>query len=373
MNKIPFVDLTAQYQSIKSEIDEAIAEVIAETAFISGKYARQFEADFAAYLGTSHVIACANGTDSLEILLQAMGVSQGDEVIVPAMTWISTSEAVSSVGATPVFVDVDPQTYTLNPDLLEAAITEKTRVIIPVHLYGHPADMPRIMEIARRHDLKVLEDCAQAHGASIDGKLVGSWGDAASWSFYPGKNLGAYGDAGAMSTASEELAIMARSIANHGQPGKKHHHVREGRNSRMDGLQAAILSVKLKHLPRWTEQRIHWAQRYSEQLAGLPVDLPSVGQGIKHVFHVYALHSSQRGDMQAHLSSRNIAHSVHYPTPLPAMPPYQHLPTQPFPVAQKISDQSLSLPLYPEMTEEMIQYVCEQIRLSLSLSESKSS
>ena len=238
--KIPFVDLYAQYVSIKPDIDAAIEKTIKNSSYIGGQAVKDFEKAFASYLGLSNVIACANGTDSIEILLQSFGVGKGDEVIVPAASWISTSEAVSSVGATPVFVDIEAEYYTINPALIEAAITPKTKAIIPVHLYGHPADMPAIMKIAEKHKLVVIEDCAQSHGARINGQIVGSFGNAASFSFYPGKNLGAYGDAGAMATNDDAVAEKARMIANHGQKGK-HHHIMEGRNTRHDGLQAAIL------------------------------------------------------------------------------------------------------------------------------------
>ncbi|MCS6955811.1 MAG: DegT/DnrJ/EryC1/StrS family aminotransferase, partial [Candidatus Calescibacterium sp.] len=213
---VPFLDLKLQYLSIQNEIDDIVKEVIHTFSFIGGVYVKNFEEEFAQFIGVKHCISCANGTDAIEILLKALGIGQGDEVIVPAYSWISTSEAVSNVGATPVFVDVEEDYYCLNPDLVEAKITERTKAIIPVHFYGQPADMPRIMQIAQKHNLKIIEDCAQAHGAEISGKKVGTWGDAASFSFYPGKNLGAYGDAGAMVTNNEEIAEKARRVANHG-------------------------------------------------------------------------------------------------------------------------------------------------------------
>jgi dTDP-4-amino-4,6-dideoxygalactose transaminase len=356
--KIPFVDLFAQYQNIKTDIDQAIATTIRNSSYIGGQAIKDFETAFAAYLGIDHVIACANGTDSIEILLKTYGITEGDEVIVPALSWISTSEAVSSVGATPVFVDIEKDYFTLDPSLLEKAIMPKTKAIIPVHLYGHPADMPAIMKIARAHNLIVIEDCAQAHGAKIDGVTAGTFGHAASFSFYPGKNLGAYGDAGCMATNDPAVAEKTRMIAQHGQKGK-HNHVIEGRNSRLDGLQAAILLAKLPHLEKWTESRIANAGTYSKLLEKACLSIPMIKLGSRHVFHLYVIRTENRDQVQRRLSEAGVETAIHYPTALPFLPCYSQWKLRPesFPVAYAFQNKILSLPLFPELREEEIAYI----------------
>lgn len=360
---IPFVDLKAQYQSIKTEIDSAIENVISDTAFISGKYVKEFEQLFQQYLNLKHVVACANGTDSLEILMQAYGIGKGDEVIVPAVSWISTSESVSTTGATPVFVDIDPNNYTIDSSLIEKKITSKTKAIIPVHLYGNPADMEEIMLIAKKHNLIVIEDCAQAHGAEINGKMVGTFGHAASFSFYPGKNLGAYGDAGAMATNDSDIASKARMIANHGQL-EKHKHLMEGRNSRMDGIHGAVLSVKIKHLKSWTQKRIDIAKNYDQQFANSSVTIPKVKNNYKHVFHLYVILSEKRDQLKKYLEEQGIETAIHYPVALPFLDAYNKsgYTKNDFPVAAGFTSKILSLPMYPELTKEMIFQVVEAIK-----------
>lgn len=355
---IPFVDLKAQYLSIKPEIDQAIAKVIDEGAFIGGTYVKEFEKDFSNYLGINHVIGCANGTDSLEIIMKAIGVGPGDEVIVPALSWFSTSESVSAIGAKPVFVDVEEEYFTIDPELIEAKITSKTKAIIPVHLYGQAANMPRIMEIAARHKLKVIEDCAQSHGAEIGGKKAGLWGHASSFSFYPGKNLGAYGDAGCMATNDEELAKICRMIANHGQV-KKHDHLIEGRNSRLDGLHAAVLSVKLKYLVSWTEGRIKNAGAYDKLLEGSKVLFPKRRKDSKHVYHLYVVRVKDRDQKMQMLQDKGIQTFVHYPTPLPLLKAYasRNFSEKDFPVSRLVTNEIISLPMYHELSEEAIRYV----------------
>ena len=360
--RIPFNDLHAQYLAIKGEIDSAIHETILHSSYIGGKPVRGFEEAFADYLGLRHVIACANGTDSLEMILKAWGIGPGDEVLVPAHSWISTSECVGNVGATPVFVDVEPDGYTMDVNLLEEAIGPRTRAVIPVHLYGHPADMPSLMHIAERHGLKVLEDCAQAHGARVDGRMVGTFGHAASFSFYPGKNLGAYGDAGCMATSDDATAEVLRMMSNHGQKGK-HNHVMEGRNSRLDGLQAAVLLAKLPHLEEWTDARISLAGMYGRLMEASDVTLPSVRPGCRHVFHLYVIRTRRREELMRRFSELEVETAIHYPYALPFLPCYAHRGFKPedFPVAYRNQSEILSLPLYPEMTKEQLEAVASVI------------
>ena len=350
---IPFVDLHRQYITIKTEIDLVISDVINETAFIGGKRITEFESAFASWLGVKHCIGCANGTDSIEILLQAMGVSIGDEVIVPAISWISTSEAVSSVGAIPVFVDIEPTTFTIDVTRIETAITSKTKAIIPVHLYGHPADMLTIMQIAEKYELNVIEDCAQAHGAKINGQNIGTFGHAASFSFYPGKNLGAYGDAGGMVTDSDDIARKARQIANHGQEGK-HNHLIEGRNSRLDGLQAAILSVKLPHLENWVNARNTVAKNYIVQIKNEKIQLPSIEVNAFHAWHLFVIRNENRDVLKKYLLENDVETAIHYPTALPFLKCYEirGFKFTDFPIASNFQSQILSIPMFPELTQQ---------------------
>ncbi|MFT6866807.1 MAG: dTDP-4-amino-4,6-dideoxygalactose transaminase [Cyclobacteriaceae bacterium] len=359
---IPFVDLKAQYFSIKSEIDQAVMDVLANTNFIGGSQIKHFEEKFAEYIGVKNCVACANGTDSMEIILKALGIGPGDEVIVPANSWISTAEVVNNVGAEPVFVDVIEEEYNINPLLIEAAITTKTKAIIPVHLYGLPARMDEILEVSRRYSLKVIEDCAQAHGASINGKKVGTFGDAASFSFYPGKNLGAYGDAGAMVTNDSDLAEKLRRIGNHGQL-KKHDHQIIGRNSRMDTIQAAILSVKLSYLDGWVKKRNQIAKQYTESLKG--VISSTIPQGHYHAFHLFVIRPKNRGKLEEAFIAEGIGHGVHYPTPLPLVAAYAYKghTSSHFPIANMLSQEIISLPIFPEMSAEHVVKVSEIINL----------
>lgn len=361
--KIPLVDLHAQYISIKSEIDEAIASVIEHTSFIGGKHVTDFEKNFAAYTGAKYAVGCANGTDSLEILLKAMGVGLGDEVIVPANSWISTSEAVSNIGATPIFVDVDVDYFCINADLIESKISERTKVIMPVHLYGQPANMIRIKEIADKYRLRIIEDSAQAHGARIGKYKVGDLSDAASYSFFPGKNLGAYGDAGGITTNNKEIAEKAQLIGRHGQK-IRHQHIIEGRNSRLDALQAAILNVKLPYLEKWTEARIKNAALYDKYLENVNVIRPKVKSDVRHVYHLYVIKTDKREELQTYLKESGIETSVHYPTTLPLLPCYSSLGFQPsdFPIAFGNQNKILSLPMYAELSEEKIERIAQKIK-----------
>lgn len=360
--KIPFVDLKAQYKAHQSEIDAAIARVVAETSFIgnlTNPHVKAFEEQFAAYLGSKHCVACANGTDSLEILLKAAGIGAGDEVIVPSVSWIATSEAVSTIGARPVFADIDPLTYTIDPADIARKITPRTKAVIPVHLYGEPADMDAIMVLAQQHGLFVLEDCAQAHGAKYRDRTVGTIGHAGSFSFFPGKNLGAYGDAGGMLTNDEKLAARARMISQHGQGAKKHDHQVEGRNSRMDGIHAAILSVKLPHLEQWTEQRRGHAATYRRLLGESGLQVQRVPEHVRHVYHLFTVQVPNREAVLASLQAAGISAAVQYPQALPLLTAYQHLghKAADFPVGAALAARVLSLPIYPELTEAMIAHV----------------
>ena len=358
---IPFVDLKAQYFSIQSEMDKAISSIISNTSFIGGPAADAFEKSYSEFMGMKHTIACANGTDSLEILLVAMGIQPGDEVIVPALSWISTAEAVTTAGGVPVFADVD-EDFLIDISKIEERITNRTKAIIPVHLYGNPVDMNALMAIANKHGLLVLEDCAQSHAATINGQKAGTFGHAASFSFYPGKNLGAYGDAGGMVTNNDEIAKIARAIANHGQEGK-HNHTREGRNSRMDGIQAAVLNTKLPHLETWTEGRRKNAQLY-HSLLNEKVQRPHERENFRHVFHLYVIQHEDRDGLMAKLKEAQIDTAVHYPVPMPLMPCYTsrfHHTEADYPVAARLAKRILSLPMYSELTHDQIAYVAEHV------------
>ncbi len=357
----PFVDLFAQYQSIKSEMDKAIADVIFESAYIGGKRISLFEQQFAQFVGVKNCVACANGTDSLEILLQAYGVGAGDEVIIPAHSWFSSAEAVHAVGATPVFIDSFPGQFTMNTSLIEAKINANTKVIMPVHLYGNPAEMDTIMNLANKYKLKVIEDCAQAHGAVYKGMQVGTIGHAASYSFYPGKNLGAYGDAGAMVTNDDELAEKIRMISLHGQKGK-HNHLIAGRNSRLDGLQAAVLSVKLPYLAKWNESRRKHASTYDKLITNPAVTKPKAAEHCIPVYHLYVIKINNRDELAAKLKEAGVETAVHYPTAMPFLKVYDgKYAAEGFPVAKYDSSTILSLPMYAELSDEQINYVAKLV------------
>lgn len=348
---VPFADLHAQYLSIKDEIDLAVAEVIRDSAFIRGPYVDNFENEFASVFGVPHCVSCGNGTDALYISMRALGVESGDEVITAAHSWVSTSETITQAGGKVVFCDTDRDTFTIDPMHIEAQITPRTVGIIPVHLYGQPADMDAIMSIAHRHGLWVIEDCAQAHLAKYKGKFVGTFGNAATFSFYPGKNLGAMGDAGAIVTSDGELARRMAMFARHGGLAKGEHQI-EGINSRLDGLQAAILSVKLHHLPAWSEARQRLAKTYDLELA--PIDgfiTPPVAPNREHVYHLYVVRHPRRDALAAHLNDAHIQTIINYPVALPFLPAYSYLNHNPedFPNAWFHQSQVLSLPLFPEM------------------------
>jgi dTDP-4-amino-4,6-dideoxygalactose transaminase len=361
---IPLVDLKRQYNSIKTEIDAVIGEILSKTAFIGGSYVKDFEEAFARFCGVRHCIGVGNGTDALFIALKGLGIGNGDEVIVPANSFIATAEAVTQAGARVVFADIDPGAYNLDPAGVEKRISSKTKAIIPVHLYGQPADMDPILALARKHGLKVIEDAAQAHDAEYRGRRVGSLGDCACFSFYPGKNLGAYGDAGALVTNDDVLARRARMFANHGRIDKYDHEL-EGINSRLDALQAAVLGVKLKHLPRWTEARRKSAYSYNRHLADSGLTTPREIEGVRAVYHLYVIRvpAERRVALQAYLQSKGISTGIHYPIALPNLKAYAYLnhAGPDFPEATKASREIVSLPMYPELEEEQIAYIAGRL------------
>jgi len=361
---VPFLDLKAQYQSIKSEVDEAIQSVVESSAFVKGPAVRQFQKNFAEYCGAKYAVGVANGSDALYLALRALGIGAGDEVITTPDTFIATTEAITLTGAQVVFVDVNPKTYNIDISKIEEKITTKTKAIIPVHLFGQPADMEPILEIAQKHNLKVIEDAAQAHGAFYHGKRVGTFGDVACFSFYPGKNLGAYGDGGAVVTNNEEIATQVEKIADHGS-FKKYIHEVEGVNSRLDSIQAAVLDVKLKYIDQWNESRRKNAYIYNEMLKKTDgVTTPVELENTKPVYHLYVIQVENRDNLQKKLSDAGIASGIHYPYSLHLTPAYQYLGLKrgSFPVAEKCADRFLSLPMYPELTESMIKTVCDAVR-----------
>ncbi|HXY55769.1 MAG TPA: DegT/DnrJ/EryC1/StrS family aminotransferase [Nitrospirota bacterium] len=363
--KIPLVDLQSQYNSIKKEIDAIMADVISKSAFIGGEYVKSFETSFAEFCQVKYCIGVGNGTDALFIALKTLGVGVGDEVITVANSFIATSEAITHAGAKVVFVDIDPKTYNIDTGKIEEKITSRTKVIIPVHLYGQPADMDPILVLARKHNLKVIEDAAQAHGAEYKGRRIGSIGDMACFSFYPGKNLGAYGDAGAIVTSNDSWALKARMIANHGRKDKYDHEM-EGVNSRTDGLQAAILNVKLKHLVGWSEARRRNAYLYNEHLKGMEVVTPFEIDYVKAVYHLYVIRIEKtlRRHLQDHLKLKGIATGIHYPIALPNLKAYSYLnhTENDFPEATMASQEILSLPMFPELQEKQIRFITETIK-----------
>ena len=359
--KIPFIDLHAQYLTIKQEIDRAIAEVIAQSAYIRGPHVDAFEDAWAKTLGVKRCVSCANGTDAIYIALRGLGLKRGDEVITSAHSWISTSETITQAGGQVVFCDTDEETFTIDPIEIERKITPATVGIVPVHLYGQAADMGAIMAIARKHNLWVIEDCAQAHLASYNGQLVGTFGNVATFSFYPGKNLGAYGDSGCLVTNDDQLADWMATFARHGGKGD---HIMEGINSRMDGLQAAILNAKLPHLPAWTAARRHVAACYNELLEDVgDVITPTVESDRDHVYHLYVIRTENRDALREHLSEAGISTVLNYPKALPFYPAYAYLGhvSKDFPAAYFNQSRILSLPIYPEMPEETITHVAKTI------------
>lgn len=361
---VPFADLQLQYQSIKADIDGAIAAVIRDNAFIRGPYVDAFEAQFAEAVDVKHCVSCANGTDALYLALAALKVQAGDEVITTAHSWISTSAMITHAGATVVFADTDETTFTIDPAAIENAITPRTVGIIPVHLYGQPADMDAVMAIAHRHKLWVIEDCAQAHLARYKGRQVGTFGSVATYSFYPGKNLGAMGDAGAVVTSDGALAEHVAMLARHGGL-VKHQHAIEGINSRLDGMQAAILSAKLPHLAEWTMARQSAARLYDAGLNQIEnVVVPEVAADRSHVYHLYTIMHPRRDALAAHLNAHGVQTAINYPVALPFLPAYRRLGHRPeqFPNAHRAQSKILSLPMFAEITPDQQRTVINLVR-----------
>ena len=358
-NRVPFIDLAAQHRPLRAELDAAIGEVIDSGAFAGGPFVEKFEGEFAAYCGCEHAIGVGSGTEALWLVLLAAGIGRGDEVITVPNTFMATAEAITYCGARPVFVDVDNSTYTMDPAGLEAALTPRTKAIIPVHLFGHPADLDPILDFAAARDLIVIEDAAQAHGARYKGKMAGTLGRAGCFSFYPGKNLGAFGEAGAVITNDERLAQQVRILRDHGQV-HKYHHSKIGWNCRMDGIQAAVLSVKLKHLHRWNALRRQHAAAYNEAFAAIEdIVTPVTADYAEHVYHVYAIRVDEREHALWSLGKKGIQLGIHYPVPIHRQNAYQFLGygIGSFPVAEMLAHQLVSLPMFPELTRSQIDMV----------------
>lgn len=364
--KIAFVDLQAQYKTIAPEIDLAIRGVLDRSDYILGDEVRLFEEDFAKYVGTTHALSVGSGLDALEIALRAYGIGPGEEVITAANTFIATVLGILAVGAEPVLVEMDPATYNIDPAAIEVAVTSRTRAIMPVHLYGQPADMEAIMAIAKRHNLLVIEDAAQAHGAKYGGKSAGSWGHAAAFSFYPGKNLGAYGDGGMITTNDAAIAEKIRCLRNYGQK-VKYEHVVVGTNSRLDTIQAAILRVKLHHLDRWNSLRNEHAATYSSALADGPFVLPKIAANRTHIFHLYVVQTDNRASVQEFLNDRGIATGIHYPIPIHLQEACKNLGYRKgdFPVTEQAAGRIFSLPMFPELTSRQCNSVAAALLQSV--------
>jgi dTDP-4-amino-4,6-dideoxygalactose transaminase len=364
--KVPFVDLKTQYLQIKGEIQNELNEVLDNTAYICGKKTKKFEDDFAKIQGVKYCTALSSGTDALHTALKALDIKYGDEVIVPVNTFIATSESVSLCGAKPVFVDNDEKTYNIDVNKIEQAITKKTRAIIPVHLYGQPAEIDKIIEIAQKYNLLVIEDCSQAHLSEYKGKKTGGLGNIGTFSFYPGKNLGAYGEGGAVVTNSEELYNRMLRFRQHGSI-EKYVHEFEGHNYRMEEIQAGVLNVKLKYINEWTEKRRKAASVYYEKLQAFKPELltaPFVPEYIKHVYHLFVIRVKKRVELIKYLSGKEIQTALHYPIPLHLQKAYDYLGHKKgdFPVAEKCCEEILSLPMYPEISREQIEYVCDALK-----------
>ncbi len=359
---IPFSSVGVMHREIESEMLDKFREVYENNWFIQGREVEKFEEEFATYCGAKYCVGCGNGLDALYLILRAYGIGKEDEVIVPSNTYIATALAVSYTGARPVFVEPRMESYNINPEEIEAKITERTRAIMAVHLYGQPAEMDAIMELAGKYSLKVIEDAAQAHGASYKGKRTGNLGDAAGFSFYPGKNLGALGDGGAVVTNDKELAELVRALGNYGSD-YKYHHIYQGNNSRLDEVQAGLLRVKLKELDKWNARRMEIAGRYLNEIVNPGITLPVTSFDCTHVYHIFAVRCRQRDRLEEYLNQKGIGTNKHYPIPMHLQEAYAELqiPRGALPVAEEISGTQLSLPMYYGMTEEEVSYVIEAL------------
>lgn len=359
---VAYLDLAAQMRPIRGEVDAAIARTLENCSFCLGPDVAEFEEDFARFCGAQHAIGFNSGTSALHVAMILLNVGPGDEVITTPFTFVATSWAISYVGAKPVYVDIDDATFNLDPAQVERAITPRTRAIMPVHLYGHPCDLDPLLEICRRRNLKLVEDAAQAHGAGYRGKVVGTFGAVSGFSFYPGKNLGAYGEGGALVTNDPALALRARSLREHGST-VRYHHDEIGFNYRMEGIQGAVLGVKLKHLAKWTSERRRIAHRYHELLAGTPLQLPREADYAQSAFHLYVVRHSRRDALKRHLDENKIGCGLHYPVPLHLQKCYAGLGHRAgdFPVAEKAARECLSLPIYPELTDAQVETVAAVI------------
>lgn len=364
--QVPFLDLKTQYLSIKQEVDEAMQEVVDSCAFILGPAVTEFEQNFAKFIGVKHAVGVDSGTQAIELALRAVGLEAGDEVIAPANTFIASVLPVSRLGAKPVFVEINPKTYNIDVEKIEAAITPRTKVILPVHLYGQPVSgMEKILEIAKAHDLFVIEDTAQSHGAKYKGKNAGSFGHASAFSFYPGKNLGAYGDGGAVVTNDDEISEKVRQLRNYGQT-KKYHHDQLGFNHRLDSIQAAVLNVKLKYLDGWNAGRRKHADTYLDLLSDTKgLILPYVPSDVEPIWHIFAIRvQKQRDELMEFLQENGISTGIHYPIPIHLQKSYQYLEYEKgdFPITEEIAEQLVSLPMCAELTDEMVVFVCDKIK-----------
>jgi len=359
---VPYLDLPAQMRPIRKEIEAAIARTLDNCSFCLGPDVVQFEKDFARFCGAEHCVAFNSGTSALHVALLLLNIGRDDEVVTTPSTFVATSWAISYVGAKPVYVDVDDATFNLNPDLVEKAITPRTKAILPVHLYGHPADLDSLLKIAKKHNLPLVEDACQAHGAKYQGKVVGPFGAMSCFSFYPGKNLGAYGEGGALVTNNAAFAARARALREHGST-QRYYHDEVGFNYRMEGIQGAVLGVKLKYLDGWTRERRRVAHRYHELLADTPLQLPTEADYAQSAYHLYVVRHPERDALKKHLEANKVGCALHYPLPLHLQKCYAYLGHKDgdFPVAEKAARECLSLPIYPEMTDGQVERVAEVV------------
>ena len=360
---VPYLDLPAQMRAIRKEVDAAIARTLENCSFCLGPDVARFEEDFAKYIGAKYCIGFNSGTSALHVAMLLLNAGAGDEIITTPFTFVATSWAISYVGAKPVYVDIDEATFNLDPKLVEKAITPRTKAIMPVHLCGHPADLDSLLSICRKHKLPLVEDAAQAHGAEYRGKIVGTFGEMSCCSFYPGKNLGAYGEGGGLATNNSDYAVRAKALRDHGST-KRYYHDEIGYNYRMEGIQGAVLGVKMKYLEKWTQERRRVAHRYEQLLVDTPLQLPREADYAESAWHLYVVRHPRRDDLKKHLEANGVGCGLHYPVPLHLQKCYAHLGYKEgdFPVAEKAARECLSLPIYPEMTEEQIQRVVEVVQ-----------